>query len=147
VPEPHKVLAASTEETTMTATGPFTVKLEPQEMLAEYPLLGRLTINKEFHGDLTGTSVGQMLSARTAIPNSAGYVAIEQVTGTLHGREGSFVLQHSSNMVRGEAQQSVTVVPDSGTGQLEGLTGSMVINNAAGAHSYVFEYSLPERDS
>ena len=126
----------------MTATGPFTIKLEPQDMPAEYPLLGRLTINKEFQGDLSGTSVGQMLSARTAIPNSAGYVAIEQVTGTLHGRQGSFVLQHSSSMVRGEAQQSVTVVPDSGTGALEGLTGSMVINNVSGQHPYVFEYTL-----
>jgi Protein of unknown function (DUF3224) len=129
----------------MTATGPFNVKLEPQEMPAEYPLLGRLTINKVFQGDLTATSIGQMLSARTAIPNSAGYVAIEQVTGTLHGREGTFVLQHSSSMVRGEPQQSVTVVADSGTGALEGLTGSMVINNAAGLHSYVFEYELPEK--
>jgi hypothetical protein len=128
----------------MTATGPFNIKLEPQEMQAEYPLLGRLTINKEFQGDLAAISVGQMLSARTAIPNSAGYVAIEQVTGMLHGREGSFVLQHSSSMVRGEPQQSVTVVADSGTGALEGLTGNMVINNAAGAHSYVFEYTLPE---
>jgi hypothetical protein len=129
----------------MTATGPFNVKLEPQEMPAEYPLLGRLTINKVFQGDLTATSIGQMLSARTAIPNSAGYVAIEQVTGTLHGREGTFVLQHSSSMVRGEARQSVTVVVDSGTGALEGMTGSMVINNAAGLHSYVFEYELPEK--
>jgi Protein of unknown function (DUF3224) len=129
----------------MIATGPFTVKLEPQAMPAEYPLLGRLTINKEFQGDLTGTSIGQMLSARTAIPNSAGYVAIEQVTGTLHGREGGFVLQHSSSMVRGEPQQSVTVVADSGTGALEGLTGSMTINNVAGQHSYTFEYTLPEK--
>ena len=128
----------------MTATGPFTVKLEPQEMPAEQPLLGRLRINKEFQGDLSGTSIGQMLSARTAIANSAGYVAIEQITGTLHGRQGSFVLQHSSSMVRGEAQQSVTVVPDSGTAALEGLTGSMTINNLAGAHSYVFEYGLSE---
>jgi Protein of unknown function (DUF3224) len=129
----------------MTAIGPFTVKLDPQAMPAEYPLLGRLTINKEFQGDLTGTSIGQMLSARTAIPNSAGYVAIEQVTGTLHGREGSFVLQHSSSMIRGEPQQSVTVVADSGTGALEGLTGSMVINNSAGQHSYVFDYDLPAK--
>jgi hypothetical protein len=129
----------------MTATGPFNIKLEPQEMPAGQPLLGRLTINKEFQGNLTAVSVGQMLSARTAIANSAGYVAIEQVTGTLHGREGSFVLQHSSSMVRGEAQQSVTVVADSGTGALEGLTGSMVINNEAGQHSYVFEYVLPEK--
>jgi Protein of unknown function (DUF3224) len=130
----------------MTATGPFTVKLEPQQMPAEHPLLGRLTINKEFQGDLTAVSVGQMLSARTAIPNSAGYVAIEQVTGTLHGCEGTFVLQHSSSMTRGEAHQSVTVVADSGTGALEGLTGSMVINNAAGVHSYTFEYTLPEKE-
>jgi hypothetical protein len=129
----------------MIATGPFTVKLEPQDMPAEYPLLGRLTINKEFQGDLSAISIGQMLSARTAISNSAGYVAIEQVTGTLHGRKGSFVLQHSSSMIRGEPNQSVTVVVDSGTGALEGLTGSMVINNVAGAHSYAFEYTLPEK--
>jgi Protein of unknown function (DUF3224) len=129
----------------MTATGPFIVKLEPQEMPAEHPLLGRLTINKEFQGDLTATSIGQMLSARTAIADSAGYVAIEQVAGTLHGREGTFVLQHSSSMIRGQAQQSVTVVADSGTGALEGMTGSMVINNVAGVHSYVFDYELPEK--
>jgi predicted flavoprotein YhiN len=128
----------------MTATGTFNIKLEPQEMPAEQPVLGRLTINKEFHGDLSAISVGQMLSAGTAVKGSAGYVAIEQVTGTLHGHKGSFVLQHSSSMTRGEPQQSVTVVPDSGTGALEGLIGGMVINNAAGQHAYVFEYTLPE---
>ena len=128
----------------MTANGTFNVKLEPQEMPAEQPLLGRLTIDKAFQGDLSGISQGQMLSARTAVSNSAGYVAIEQVTGSLHGREGSFVLQHSSSMNRGAPQQGITVVPDSGTDQLEGLTGSMTIINAAGAHSYVLEYALPE---
>lgn len=128
----------------MTANGTFNVKLVPQEMAAEYPLLGRLTIDKAFQGDLTGISKGQMLSAGTGVNNSAGYVAIEQVTGSLHGRNGSFLLQHSSSMNRGAPQQSITVVPDSGTDQLEGLTGSMTIINAAGAHSYVFEYALPE---
>ena len=128
----------------MTANGSFNVTLEPQ-MPAEYPLLGRLTIDKAFQGDLNGISKGQMLSARTGVNNSAGYVAIEQVTGSLHGREGSFVLQHSSSMNRGEPQQSITVVPDSGTDQLEGLKGSMTIINAAGVHSYVFEYVLPDR--
>jgi hypothetical protein len=129
----------------MTANGTFNVTLEPQEMPAEHPLLGRLTIDKAFQGDLSGISKGQMLSAGTGVSNSAGYVAIEQVTGTLHGREGGFVLQHSSSMNRGEPQQSITVVPDSGTAQLEGLRGSMTIINAAGSHSYVFEYALPEQ--
>ena len=128
----------------MTANGTFNVKLEPQEMPAEQPLLGRLTIDKTFQGDLSGISQGQMLSARTGVNNSAGYVAIELVKGSLHGREGSFVLQHSSSMNRGTPQQGIMVVPDSGTDQLEGLTGSMTIINAAGSHSYVFEYALPK---
>ena len=99
------------------ATGTFTVDLNPQTLSDSEAdaALGRLSIDKQFHGDLEGTSKGEMLSARTGIENSAGYVAIEKVTGTLHGRRGTFVLQHSSTMTRGEAQQSITVVPDSGT--------------------------------
>lgn len=129
----------------MIANGTFQVKLTPQDLegQAENPLLGRFTLDKEFQGDLVGVSIGQMLSARTAVKDSAGYVAIEQVTGTLGGRAGSFVFQHSSSMVRGEPQQSIQVVADSGTGALEGLTGSLTIQIAAGVHSYVFEYQLP----
>jgi predicted flavoprotein YhiN len=126
------------------ATGTFEVDLKPQPLFHSEtsPLLGRMTIDKTFHGDLEATSTGEMLSARTSVENSAGYVAIEQVTGTLHGRKGTFVLQHSSTLTRGEQKQSVTVVPDSGTDELEGLSGSMTINISEGKHSYEFEYNL-----
>jgi len=99
---------------------------------------------KQFHGDLEGTSKGQMLTATTDVKGSAGYVAIERVTGTLHGRSGSFVLQHSGTLTKGAAQQSITVVPDSGTGQLVGIAGKMTITIADGKHSYDFEYTLPK---
>jgi hypothetical protein len=103
-----------------------------------------MTIDKQFHGDIEGLSRGQMLTALTSVEGSAGYVAIERVSGTLHGRSGSFTLQHSSLMRRGEPQQNIIVVPDSGTGQLEGLAGKMVIKIADGEHSYNFEYTLAE---
>jgi hypothetical protein len=128
------------------ASGTFEVKLVPQaaDDKAEEATLARMTIDKQFHGDLEATSKGQMLSAGTAVKGSAGYVAIEKVSGTLHGRSGSFVLQHSGTMTRGVPQLSVTVVPDSGTGQLVGITGQMAIKIADGKHSYEFEYTLPE---
>lgn len=126
------------------ATGPFDVKLTPQDDKSGDPLLARMTIEKQFHGDLEGESKGQMLSAGTAVKGSAGYVAIEKVTGTLHGRSGSFVLQHSATMTRGVPQLNIAVVPDSGTGDLTGIGGKMEINIAAGGkHSYDFEYTLP----
>ena len=124
------------------ATGTFEVKLTPQA--TDDPALGRLTIDKQFHGDLEGTSKGQMLTAMTDIKGSAGYVAIERVTGTLSGRAGTFALQHTGTMTRGAQQLSVTVVPDSGTGALAGLVGKMSIQIEGGKHSYEFEYSLPE---
>jgi hypothetical protein len=128
------------------ASGPFDVKLTPQppDDKAEGSTLGRLSIDKQYHGDLEATSKGQMLTAMTDIKGSAGYVAIERVTGTLRGRSGSFVLQHSSTLTRGAPQQSITVVPDSGTGQLAGLTGKMTVNIVDGKHSYDFEYMLPQ---
>lgn len=127
------------------ARGTFEVKLNPQppDDKAEGSTLGRMSIEKQFHGDFEGTSTGQMLTAMTDVKGSAGYVAIERVTGTLHGRSGSFVLQHSSTLSKGTPQQSITVVPDSGTGQLIGLTGKMTITIADGKHSYDFEYTLP----
>ena len=103
---------------------------------------GRFLIDKQFHGDLEGTSKGQMLSAGTAVKGSAGYVAIEQVEGTLNGRKGEFVLQHTGIMTRGVPQLTITVVPDSGTDQLTGLTGKMAIIIADGKHSYEFDYEL-----
>ena len=123
------------------ATGTFEVKLTPQAD-GEDSGLGRMTIDKQFHGDLEATSQGQMLAARSSVKGSAGYVAMERVSGRLGGRVGTFVLQHSGTMTRGEPQLSVTVVPDSGTGDLTGLSGKMVIENAEGQHSYVFEYAI-----
>lgn len=127
----------------MTAAGPFEVKLTPQPP-GEDGVLGRLALNKDYHGDLEATSKGQMLAFSSSVKGSAGYVAIEHVTGTLRGKQGSFVLQHNGIMTRGEGQLSVTVVPDSGTEDLVGLSGAMSIDIAGGKHSYVFEYTLPE---
>jgi hypothetical protein len=125
------------------ANGTFEVKLIPQEDKAGDPTVGRMSIDKQFHGDLEAVSKGQMLTAGTDVKGSAGYVAIERVTGTLHGRTGAFALQHTGTMTRGTPQLSVTVVPDSGTGELVGLTGRMVINIADAKHAYDFEYMLP----
>ena len=124
------------------ASGSFDVKLNPQP--ADDSALGRLTIDKTFRGDLEGTSKGQMLAASTDVPGSAGYVALERVTGTLGGRSGTFVLQHTGTMTRGVAELSVTVVPDSGTGQLTGLTGRMTIDIVEKKHFYKFDYTIPE---
>ena len=127
------------------ASGTFEVKLNP---LAPYnadegAMLGRFSLDKQFHGELEGTSKGEMLSAGSAA-GSGGYVAIERVTGTLNGREGSFVLQHSGTMNRGAPQLSISVVPDSGTGALAGLAGTMTIDIAEGRHSYTFQYTLAD---
>ena len=128
------------------ARGAFEVKLTPQptEEKAANPTLGRMSIDKRFQGDLEATSKGEMLTAGTDVKGSAGYVAIERVTGTLHGRSGNFALQHSGTMTRGEPQLAITVVPDSGTGELRGLAGKMAITIADGKHSYDFEYTIAE---
>ena len=130
---------------TTRATGRFEVKLTPQlfDGVAEGAKLGRMTIDKQFRGDLEGTSKGQMLSAGTDVGGSAGYVAVEHVTGTLHGLSGTFVLQHTGTMTRGTPSLSITVVPDSGTGALTGLTGTMTIVMTGGTHAYEFDYALP----
>ena len=139
-------LGAQTKETAMTkhAAGTFEVKLSPKCLRAGTgdPPLGRMLIDKQFHGDLEGTSQGQMLTGMTSVKGSAGYVAIERVSGKLQGRSGTFVLQHSGTMTRGVPQLSITVVPDSGTGELAGLTGNMTIEIADGKHSYEFDYAL-----
>ncbi|MEP6551558.1 MAG: DUF3224 domain-containing protein [Gemmatimonadales bacterium] len=126
------------------ARGTFdvTVKPLPADAGPGVESLGRLSIEKKFSGDIEGTSKGQMLTGGTAIKNSAAYVAIEQVSGSLKGRKGTFILQHTGVMNRGEGSLVITVVPDSGTGSLEGLTGTMVIKVDAGNHSYEMEYSL-----
>jgi Protein of unknown function (DUF3224) len=127
--------------------GSFEVKLVPQgtEAKADGSGLGRLSIDKQFRGELEGTSQGQMLTGMTDVPGSAGYVAMERVVGTLKGKHGSFLLQHSGTMSKeGGYQLSVTVVPDSGTAQLLGLRGKMDIEIVDGRHFYVLEYTLPE---
>ncbi len=130
----------------MTATGTFEVKLLPQPSgdPAADATLGRMSIDKQFHGDIEGTSKGQMLTAGASVKGSAGYVAIERVSGTLHGRSGAFTLQHSGTMARGKPQLKIAVVPDSGTGQLVGLSGRMTIKIEEGKHSYALEYTLEE---
>ena len=126
------------------ASGTFEVKLNPQDQGADMPV-GRMEIDKQFQGDLAGTSKGQMLMASSgSVKDSAGYVAIEKVTGTLNGRRGSFYLQHTGVMTRGVGELTITVIPDSGTDQLVGLRGRMNIIIAEGKHSYELEYTLGE---
>lgn len=129
---------------TTRASGTFEVKTSPQapDEGGAGGGIGRMLIDKRFAGDLEGTSKGQMLAAMTGVAGSAGYVAMEQVTCTLGGRSGGFVLQHSGTMTRGTPELAVSVVPDSGTGELQGLTGRMQIIVDGGRHSYVFDYAL-----
>ena len=126
------------------AVGTFHVKINslPAYNASAAAKLARMSIDKQFHGDLEATSQGEMLSAGTDIKGSAGYVAIEQVTGTLDGRSGGFVLQHNATMTRGAPDLNIVVVPDSGTGELVGIGGTMSILIEKGKHSYEFEYGF-----
>jgi Protein of unknown function (DUF3224) len=129
---------------TATAKGPFDVKLTPQGTATDPTAVGRMSLDKTFHGDLTATSVGEMLAVRTAVSGSAGYVAIERVTGTLAGRTGTFALQHWGMMDKGTPNLKISVIPDSATGDLSGLTGTMTIDiQPGGKHFYAFSYTLP----
>jgi hypothetical protein len=126
------------------ASGSFDVKVTP-EALADKSAdatLGRMSIDKQYHGDLEGMGKGEMLTAGSSVKGSGAYVAIERVTGTLAGRTGSFVLQHRGVMTHGTPELSITVAPDSGTGQLEGISGTMNIQIDNGKHSYEFEYTI-----
>jgi hypothetical protein len=140
--------AQSQEKTAMTqhATGPFDVKIAPQQAdndIEKAANLARMTIDKQFHGDLEATSKGEMLGTQSEGKGSGGYVALERVTGTLKGKKGGFVLQHSTTMTRGVPNQSIFVVPDSGTGELTGISGKMnIIIAPGGKHSYEFDYTL-----
>jgi hypothetical protein len=128
------------------ATGPFDVKMIPQDDKAGDGL-SRILLDKQYHGDLEGTAKGEMLTGGVSANHSGAYVAMEKFTGTLHGRSGSFVLHHTGIMTNGKPDLTILVAPDSGTGQLEGITGRMTINVAAGGkHSYDFEYTLPKTD-
>ena len=137
---------AQNKDTVMTgrATGSFEVKLTPfdKDEKSQNPNLGRMSIDKQYHGDLEAVGTGQMLTAMTSIKSSAGYVAIEQVSGTLKGRKGTFVLQHTGILSRGEQELTIMVVPDSGTDELVGLSGKMTIKIVDGKHFYNFEYAL-----
>ena len=126
------------------AIGTFEVKLTPlpPDDKTENATISRMSIAKRIHGDLEAISKGQMLAAGTAAKGSGGYVALEQISGTLHGRRGTFVLQHSGAMTRGVPQLTITVVPDSGTDELAGLAGKMTISIVDGKHSYAFEYTF-----
>jgi hypothetical protein len=127
----------------MTARGTFDVKLSPQaaDDAAAGPF-SRLFLAKQFHGDLEGTSKGQMLGANTPVEGSGAYVALELVTGSLNGRRGSFILQHGGTMQKNVPSMNVSVVADSGTDQLTGLSGKMTIIIEGSRHSYEFEYTL-----
>jgi hypothetical protein len=130
---------------TLRATGPFDVKMTPEaaDTEGEGSALGRMALAKTYRGDLEATARGTMLTAGTGVEGSGAYVAVERVTGTLHGRRGTFALQHLGTMNRGEPSLSITVVPDSGTGELAGLSGKLGIVVAGGKHSYELEYTLP----
>ena len=126
------------------ARGPMDVDIEPEPPFLEQGgvKLNRNVVRKEFSGDMVGDSEAQMIAAFTGTPGSAGYVAIEHFTGSVGGKSGSFVLQHSGVMDRGDARLAVTIVPDSGTGELAGISGTLQIDNDQGKHSYVLDYEL-----
>jgi len=129
-----------------TAAGTFEVKINslPRYNTSEDAKVARMSIDKQFHGSLEGVSKGEMLSAGTDTKGSAGYVAIERVIGTLNGRSGAFTLQHNATMTRGAPYLNIIVVPDSGTGELLGISGTLRIIIDKAKHSYEFDYSLPD---
>jgi hypothetical protein len=128
------------------AIGTFEVKMQPQGEgdVAEGSSLGRMSLDKRYSGDLEAGGRGEMLAVRSDVPTSAAYVAIERVSGSLQGREGSFALVHKGVMTREAQRLVIEVVPDTGTGQLKGLTGTLGIRIEDGRHYYDFEYSLPD---
>lgn len=129
----------------MKITGPFDVTMNPEDSHTQFDhgmIFGRMRLEKTYHGALAATARGEMISARTPVQSSAGYVAIEQVEGTLDGKTGSFVLQHFGVMNDGKSRLILEVIPNSGTGELTGLAGSMVLENENGQHSYSFTYEL-----
>lgn len=146
-PELSSVRNVETHRMIQHATGRFDVKITPQQPdseAARIANLGRMAIEKHFHGDLEATSNGEMLAAQTEVKGSAGFVAMERVVGVLRGRIGSFILQHIGTMNRGAPEMSVMVVPDSGTGELKAITGKMTITIAPGGeHTFDFEYQVP----
>ncbi|ULU26107.1 DUF3224 domain-containing protein [Dyella terrae] len=130
----------------MHAKGTFDVKITPQptqEGVGD-PSVGRMAIDKQFQGDMQGHGKGQMLAVGTAVDGSAGYVAMERVNASVHGRQGSFALQHCGPMHRGTPALTIAIVPDSGAGELAGIAGTLSVNIANGVHSYDLHYTLPD---
>lgn len=129
----------------MEAKGHFEIKMAPEAISATAADsgIGRMSLDKQYHGDIEGHSTGEMLGYRNMALGAGGYVAMETVHGTLGGRAGSFTLQHSSTMDAGVGTQSIQVVPGSGSGALAGLTGQLLIIQADGRHTYEFTYTLP----
>ena len=127
------------------ASGTFDVTITPQtDQGISDPTVGRMSIDKQYHGDLEGTGLGQMLAGMAAeVKDSGSYVAIERVRGTLHGRTGTFALAHSGTMTRGAQSLTITVIPDTGTEELAGITGTLTIDIKGGTHFYGFDYTLP----
>lgn len=126
-----------------TASGSFDVTVTPHETPSDSPV-GRMRLHKQFHGDLDAIATGEMIATSEPLTSAAVYVAIDRVSGTLHGRSGSFLLAHRGTMTPDQQQLSVIVVPGSGTGQLTGLSGSLAIHIAGKQHSYVLEYRLDD---
>ncbi|MGA9520483.1 MAG: DUF3224 domain-containing protein [Myxococcaceae bacterium] len=127
----------------MKGTFEISMKSEPPYDTVDGVSLGRACFDKRLSGPLQATSVVQMLAARTPVENSAGYVAVERIVGTLEGRSGSFVVVHTGLMNRGEQSLTITIVPDSGTGELAGISGRMNIQIVERQHHYELEYALP----
>jgi len=142
----NHAIAQKAASMTQTAKGSFNVELKPvgEPNVHEGVTLGRMTLSKKFDGDFTGTGQGEMLSALTPVKGSAGYVAIERVDGTLHGRKGSFALQHTGTMHEGAQSLSITIVPASGTGELKGIQGVFKLTITGGKHLYELDYTLPK---
>ena len=129
----------------MEARGTFEVQVKPVagDEYADGATMGRMTLDKQFSGDLEGTGKGQMITGMGSVKGSAAYSAIDRITGTVHGRHGSFIIQHTGIMTRGAPSLVITIVPDSGTEQLAGISGTLEINVEGKVHSYVLSYTLP----
>ena len=128
-------------------SGQFDVKVTHQDDSSGDPLLNRMTLDKQYHGDLEATGIGQMLTAGTEVKGSGAYAAIEKVTGSLEGKKGTFILQHTGTMRREVPQLAIVVVPDSGTGELQGISVKMKIKFAEGGkHFYELDYTLEKSD-
>ena len=136
---------AAKQQTKMThATGTFDVKITPAPADDKNAAIGRMSIAKQWHGDMQGTSQGEMLTAQTDVKGSGVYVALEQFTGTVGGRKGSFLMHHTGIMTRGEPHLAISIVPDSGSGELRGITGTLDIVITEGKHSYDLTYTIAD---